>query len=418
LSADRATAVRGAPPATASAPPPRALLLALVAGLAASITLSQASLVALAVWLLWRSRAGDAVPGGWPLAAPILGFAGWTIVSAALSGAPADSLLTTKSLLSLAAFWIVLRALPDAERARWFSTALFVAVTVAAVFAIVQVGTCSETRLDRVDPAWPAMLRSWFGKCRRGHGFFSIYMTLAGVLSLALMLMLPRLRTLSSNRVLAGAAWIVGALALGLTYVRGAWIGFATGVLTLAITLPRQVAVLAGVVVVAAGALLAPGILERVGTMGSFADDTSRDRLAMLSTGLRLVREHPVLGVGPGQVKRLYPEYAPPEALRRRTSHVHNTPLQIAVERGVVGLALWVAIFVEFFSASVRVLRRLPAEAVADRAVVAGSIAGIAAFLVAGVFEYNFGDMEVLLVALSIMALPFVIDRDRARCAA
>ncbi len=32
----------------------------------------------------------------------------------------------------------------------------------------------------------------------------------------------------------------------------------------------------------------------------------------------------------------------------------------------------------------------------------------IVAFLVAGLFEYNFGDTEVVLVAVSLMALPFV----------
>jgi O-antigen ligase len=161
-----------------------------------------------------------------------------------------------------------------------------------------------------------------------------------------------------------------------------------------------------------------PSVRERATTMFDRADATARERLAMLSAGLTLVRAQPMLGVGPGQVKRLYPEYAPPEALRRHTSHLHNTPLQIAVERGLVGLALWLWIFVVFFVRSARVLRRLPAEAAADRALVAGSIAAIAAFLVAGLFEYNFGDTEVLLVALSIMALPFVVERDHAAAAA
>lgn len=33
------------------------------------------------------------------------------------------------------------------------------------------------------------------------------------------------------------------------------------------------------------------------------------------------------------------------------------------------------------------------------------------AFLVAGLFEYNFGDTEVVLVAVALMALPFVVAR-------
>jgi len=117
-------------------------------------------------------------------------------------------------------------------------------------------------------------------------------------------------------------------------------------------------------------------------------------------------------------VKHVYPTYAPPEALRRHTGHLHDTPLQIAVERGLVGLALWFWIFVAFFVRAVGVLRRVPAQAAADRALVVGALAAVTAFLVAGLFEYNFGDTEVLLAILSVMALPFVVERGLAGRAA
>jgi len=40
---------------------------------------------------------------------------------------------------------------------------------------------------------------------------------------------------------------------------------------------------------------------------------------------------------------------------------------------------------------------------------VLGSLAAVVAFLVAGLFEYSFGDTEVLLVAMALMALPFAL---------
>jgi O-antigen ligase len=120
------------------------------------------------------------------------------------------------------------------------------------------------------------------------------------------------------------------------------------------------VAALALVVVVLAALAALPGVAERLRTIGSMRDDTTRDRLAMLSTGLALVRQHPVTGIGPGQVKRVYPIAAGPDALRHSTSHLHNTPLQIAVERGLPGLAAWLAIFVVFLSHTVRFVRGRP----------------------------------------------------------
>jgi putative inorganic carbon (hco3(-)) transporter len=161
------------------------------------------------------------------------------------------------------------------------------------------------------------------------------------------------------------------------------------------------------VVVVLAALAALPGVADRLRTIGSLRDDTTRDRLAMLATGLSLVREHPLTGIGPGQVKRVYPTAAGPEALRRSTSHLHNTPLQITVERGIPGLLAWTAIFVTFLVHTVRLVRRLPESP--DRALVVGVLGAIVAFLVAGLFEYNFGDSEVVLVAVALMALPFVV---------
>ena len=143
--------------------------------------------------------------------------------------------------------------------------------------------------------------------------------------------------------------------------MRGAWLGFAAGCAACTLGLRRRWLVLAALVLVLAGALaVEPRLLERVKTVGSLADDTTRDRLAMLDAGLGLAIAHPLTGIGPGQVKNVYPTVASPEALRRSTSHLHNTPLQIVVERGLPGLAAWIAIWVGYFGAAWRVFRRVP----------------------------------------------------------
>jgi O-antigen ligase len=82
----------------------------------------------------------------------------------------------------------------------------------------------------------------------------------------------------------------------------------------------------------------------------------------------------------------VYPAYAAPEVTNKSRGHLHDSPLQILVERGVLGLAAWLWLF--------------------------GAFAAIAGFLVAGLFEHNFGDTEVLLVAMFVMAITLAIDRD------
>ena len=395
--------------------PQRILLVLLVAGLAASITLSQTMLVVLALWLL-RERLRGRLTLAWPLLAPIALFAVWTVVTALLSGAAADSLRAAHSLIGLATVWVVLHAVRDSARARWFATALFIALAVVAALSIVQVATCGGDRLAGKALGLPPVLRSFFGKCHRAHGFYSIYMTLGGVLAMVLVLTLPRLVSLR-HRAAAVAGWLVSAFAFALTLVRGAWVGFGVGVVILLCTMRRQTVIFVGVLLVAAAVLAVPGVLQRMLSFGDVTDPTARERVAMLTAGRALLREHPVVGIGPGQVKRLYPEYAPAYAVRKHTSHLHNTPLQIAVERGFIGLALWLWIFIAFFARVLTIWRRLPSDAAHERVLVAGCAAAIVTFLVAGLFEYNFGDTEVLLVAMSLMALPLVIERDRARSA-
>jgi len=384
------------------------LLAALVFGLALSISVSQIALGALAVWVLVARRVGRIPLLQAPLLLPIAVFAAWSLVAAVVSERPLESLYQSKHLLNLAALFVLVNALSDAVTARRFATWLLIAVTGTAVLAIVQVAACPGP--EATAPTW-ALVAKLLRKCARARGFYSIYMTLGGVLAMTATAALPRLVRVPAQAWWLAPAWIVGLAALGLTQVRGAWIGFAAGALAAVAGLGRRglVAAAALVVLVPALVLGLPGVGARFKTIGDAADDTTRDRLAMIEAGRRLVVENPLTGVGPGQLKHVYGRVAPPEALRRSTSHLHNTPLQIVAERGAVGLAAWVWIFVAFLVRGLAILRGLPHEAAGDRALVLGSLAAIVTFLVAGLSEYNFGDTEVLLVAVALMALPFAL---------
>ena len=390
----------------------RWLLLALTLGLAASITISEIALVVLAVWLVFGPRPAGAPRASWPLLGPLAAFAVWTVVAALASARPLESLAAAKGLLVLGTFFVILDTLPDARSAHRFAATVFVLVSAVAVLALVQVAACPDT------PPVLTVLHGLLRKCARARGFYSIYMTLAGVLTLVLVAALPRVIQLSADVVWRLPAWLAGLVALGLTYVRGAWLAFAAGALGCTLGTRRRLAALGGLTVVAVAMLvLSPGVLPRARTLGDPLDESTRDRLIMLRVGLRMARDHPVTGIGPGQVKHLYPVYVGPDVLRRRTGHLHDTPLQILVERGLPGLLLWGWIFAAFFRRAARTLGRLTPEAGEDRALVLGSIMAIAAFLVGGLTEYNFGDTEVLLVACSLMALPFVIERELDRAA-
>lgn len=398
------------------------LLTLLLVALPTSITAIDTLLALLGLVLAVRAfdpalRARDR----FPLAAPILAFAVVTLLSAALADAPGPAFWRAHHLFSFAFFLAAVNGFRDGAHARRALGWLFAAAAVASAYGIVQYWACS----------WRAPLPGWAGPllhvdleyCRtralpRAKGFFSIYMTLAGSLSatLALLLALLVLGAGRARRLLAPAA--LALVALGLTLARNAWLGCAAAIGLLVLLTRRLALILLIVVALVVGLTLSSAFHKRVMKTFDLSDASATERLYFWQAGLRMVADAPLLGLGPGGVGRSYERYKLPEGVRAHTGHLHNNLVQIAAERGLLGLAAWLWIWVAFFRRAARIYRALPPGRGDDRALVAGSLAAVTGFLVAGLFEYNFGDSEVIDLVLVVMALPFVVDRAAAAAAA
>jgi hypothetical protein len=118
------------------------LLVALVIGLTASISLAEIALAVLAADVLWRRRVEGGPRLQWPLLGVIAAYTAWSVVAALASARPLESVHSVKSVVWFGATYVLLAALPDARAARRFATLLFAAAGVVAVVAIVQVTAC------------------------------------------------------------------------------------------------------------------------------------------------------------------------------------------------------------------------------------------------------------------------------------
>jgi O-antigen ligase len=390
----------------------RSLLVLFAVGLGTSISLAQVSLTALVLLWLLRARHDPVrrAAGVLPLPGPLLAFTAATLASALASQTPVTSLVASKDIVLVLTVWVTADLLRGPGEARRWLGVLALVTTVAAATGLVQVAACPAGVEGSGLAAW------FFHRCDRARGFFSIYMTLAGVLLLILLATAPRLFETGPRRWRAAASWAVMVLALGATYTRGAWLGFAAGVVTLLPMLRRGRVVLAVILLLLVGIGLAGPyeLQKRVRQMADPREAGVKERVYMWHSAVAMWAEQPWLGVGPGGVKRRYSEYARPEAFKKRTGHVHNTPLQILVERGLIGLAAWLWIWVAFYARAGAILRRLPPGHEAERDLVMGCLAAVTGFLVAGLAEYNFGDSEVVMVLWAIMALPFTVERTGA----
>jgi O-antigen ligase len=103
---------------------------------------------------------------------------------------------------------------------------------------------------------------------------------------------------------------------------------------------------------------------------------------------------------------QVYPHYRDPLAVRQLNPHLHNVPLQIAAERGLPALALWLWFVVTLIRDFWRKRRTTTYPSLAT-----AGLACTVAMLAAGMFEYNFHDSEFLMLFLVLVTLPYAADR-------
>jgi O-antigen ligase len=104
-------------------------------------------------------------------------------------------------------------------------------------------------------------------------------------------------------------------------------------------------------------------------------------------------------------VQEVYADYRDANAVQSTNPHLHNVPMQIAAERGLPALALWLWFVISVVVSS---FRRL--QTTTYKSLPAGGLAALASMLAAGLFEYNFGDSEFLMMLLVVITLPYAAD--------
>jgi O-antigen ligase len=91
--------------------------------------------------------------------------------------------------------------------------------------------------------------------------------------------------------------------------------------------------------------------------------------------------------------------------------HMHSNFLQIALERGLPALLLWLAFLFVYARTLWRSLRTRTNVPWMERGILLGALGGLAGFFVSGVVHYNWGDSEVVMVLYFIMGLSLAIHR-------
>ncbi len=162
------------------------------------------------------------------------------------------------------------------------------------------------------------------------------------------------------RRLFAAATLVLTAGATTLTYSRGGWLGLLAGLAVVVLLLlvrstqtwpliwrrllPLAVLLIGVVVLVVAATQFEP-IRTRISSLLAGRGDSSNNfRINVWLAAAEMVRDHPWLGIGPGNAafNRIYPLYQQPKF---NALSAYSVPLEILVEMGIPGLIACLGLF-------------------------------------------------------------------------
>ena len=209
-------------------------------------------------------------------------------------------------------------------------------------------------------------------------------------------------------------------VALSMTLTRSVWLATLAGIIVLLLMRHCHWKTFA-----AAGlatgllAIAAPDVIQkRIYSMWDANDPSNYARLAIWKAGQRMVKAHPWSGVGPQRISHVFYDYHPIDSDRNRSGfypvHMHNNVLQFAAERGIPCALAWLWLMVKLAGDHwIRFRQTLATDK--TRAVSAVGFTAVVVLFLAGLFEFNFGDSEVLMVFLFLVSAPYAFSDKRER---
>ena len=325
---------------------------------------------------------------------------------------------------SMLAAYLFVAARVERKHLRWLMGAILAAGCGQALLGIYQF-------LTGRGPEWFLL----FGRFMRAYGTFEQPNPYAGYLGLTLPLAVSLTFELRAwlGRLTAFAAMLLMVVALGMSWSRGAWLGFVVAMLVMSMAHSRWTAVLAGSAVgflalslVLNSAHLLPSILtQRFAGLSAYGLSQSAftvpdvttaevteanyaliERLAHWQVALRMWTDHPWLGVGIGNYAVVYPAYALlhwPKPL----GHAHNYYLNIGAETGMVGLVFYLVFWMAAFWQTLRAIRSTSGL---PRGVALGTLGALMHLSVHSVFDNLYVHTMYLQVAV-LLGLLDVIQR-------
>jgi O-antigen ligase len=226
---------------------------------------------------------------------------------------------------------------------------------------------------------------------------FGNYNHLAGYLEMAIPLILGLFLTGFRGVRLFLMIYLTSLMlaALILSLSRGGWIGFLLGLVFMALALVtnryfeqrKLVAALAGgFLLVALVVLASTPVVERIRTFEQRGETPNlRARVTVWGGAVEMIKDHPLLGTGPGTFATVFTQYQPP-GFASRYFMAHNDYLHFTSEVGLPMIVILVWMIIALYRRGFAKLKN-PSRLV--RGATLGAMSGVTAILFHSIVDFN-----------------------------
>ncbi len=155
-------------------------------------------------------------------------------------------------------------------------------------------------------------------------------------------------------------------------------------------------------------AIMPSQLRERITSIANPEHPSNNSRIIMWKTGWKMFLDRPVIGIGDNQFIDAYKTYKNIE-YDGEGSHLHSNYMMVLATHGILGFAAYAGMFILLFLKHLKYYRENPPGT--EKLLIFGCLLAAVSFHISGIFEWNFGDWEILTLLLFFTAVPFALKQ-------
>ncbi|MBN2062111.1 MAG: O-antigen ligase family protein [Deltaproteobacteria bacterium] len=258
----------------------------------------------------------------------------------------------------------------------------------------------------------------WLSSTYGNHNHFAGYMEMSIPLVLGLFLLGYR----SGKLFILVYITLLILTSLILSLSRGGWIGTLLGLVFITIALFSSryfkrkkllIISIAGFIVLALIVLASTPVVERIRTLENDVEEPSFEgRVSAWSGVIEMIRDHPLLGTGPGTFASVFTRYQPP-GHAARYFYAHNDYLHFISETGLILIPIIIWMIIAVYR---RGFHKLKNSSRFARGTTLGALTGITAILVHSIVDFNLhipANAILFTILTAIVAAPLPVKEEK-----